>query len=78
MPHQFRRKPNKHGKTPLVGIEPRTYWSQSLIPPPRCHYAIKPWAIPNDSYVTSLQVKHHQKSTKDSNFKFQPNYDGSI
>ncbi|KAJ0484909.1 hypothetical protein HanHA89_Chr14g0562141 [Helianthus annuus] len=37
MPHQFRRKPNKHGKTPLVGIEPRTYWSQSLIPPPRCH-----------------------------------------
>ncbi|MFS8024425.1 hypothetical protein Hanom_Chr16g01463101 [Helianthus anomalus] len=35
--HQFRRKPNKYGKTPLVGIEPRTYWSQSLIPPQRCH-----------------------------------------
>ncbi|MFS8011726.1 hypothetical protein Hanom_Chr14g01312441 [Helianthus anomalus] len=37
MSHQFRRKPNKHGKTSLVGIEPGTYWSQSLIPPPRCH-----------------------------------------
>ncbi|MFS8032886.1 hypothetical protein Hanom_Chr17g01562951 [Helianthus anomalus] len=37
MPHQFRRKPNKHGKIPLVGIEPSTYWSQSLIPPSRCH-----------------------------------------
>ncbi|MFS7944275.1 hypothetical protein Hanom_Chr06g00510161 [Helianthus anomalus] len=35
--HQFRSKPNKYGKTPFVGIEPRTYWSQSLIPPPRCH-----------------------------------------
>ncbi|MFS7907229.1 hypothetical protein Hanom_Chr01g00068831 [Helianthus anomalus] len=34
--HQFRRKPNKHGKTPLMGIELRTYWSQSLIPSPRC------------------------------------------
>ncbi|MFS7954673.1 hypothetical protein Hanom_Chr07g00633291 [Helianthus anomalus] len=37
MSHQFRRKLNKHGKTPLVGIEPMTYWSQSFIPPPRCH-----------------------------------------
>ncbi|MFS7900462.1 hypothetical protein Hanom_Chr00s115056g01809241 [Helianthus anomalus] len=37
MSHQFRRKPNKHGKTPIVGIEPRTFWSQSFIPPPRCH-----------------------------------------
>ncbi|MFS7927770.1 hypothetical protein Hanom_Chr04g00313041 [Helianthus anomalus] len=35
--HQFRRKPNKYEKTPLVGIEPKTYWSQSLIPSPRCH-----------------------------------------
>ncbi|MFS8018032.1 hypothetical protein Hanom_Chr15g01387391 [Helianthus anomalus] len=25
MPQQFRRKPNKHGKNPLLGIEPRTY-----------------------------------------------------
>ncbi|MFS8033450.1 hypothetical protein Hanom_Chr17g01569721 [Helianthus anomalus] len=23
--HQFRRKPNKYGKTPIVGIEPRSY-----------------------------------------------------
>ncbi|MFS7949699.1 hypothetical protein Hanom_Chr06g00574651 [Helianthus anomalus] len=23
--HQFRRKPNKYGTTPFVGIEPRTY-----------------------------------------------------
>ncbi|KAM0061762.1 hypothetical protein Hdeb2414_s0004g00139921 [Helianthus debilis subsp. tardiflorus] len=32
--HQFRRKPNKYEKNLLVGIEPGTYWSQSLIPPP--------------------------------------------
>ncbi|MFS7899665.1 hypothetical protein Hanom_Chr00s071463g01789091 [Helianthus anomalus] len=25
MPHQFSRKPNKHGKTSIVGIEPMTY-----------------------------------------------------
>ncbi|MFS7954630.1 hypothetical protein Hanom_Chr07g00632791 [Helianthus anomalus] len=35
--HQFRRKPNKYWKTPLTGIEPRTYWSQNFIPPSRCH-----------------------------------------
>ncbi|MFS7967152.1 hypothetical protein Hanom_Chr09g00782421 [Helianthus anomalus] len=23
--HQFRRKPNKYGKNPLLGIEPKTY-----------------------------------------------------
>ncbi|MFS7959276.1 hypothetical protein Hanom_Chr08g00689221 [Helianthus anomalus] len=41
--HQFRRKPNKYGKNPIVGIEHKTYWSQSLIPLPKCHYAIKQW-----------------------------------
>ncbi|MFS7972670.1 hypothetical protein Hanom_Chr09g00847521 [Helianthus anomalus] len=35
--HQFRRKLNKYEKTPLVRIEPRTYWSQTLISPSRCH-----------------------------------------
>ncbi|MFS8000775.1 hypothetical protein Hanom_Chr13g01182421 [Helianthus anomalus] len=35
--HQFRRKPNIYGKTPFVGIELRTYWSQSLISLSRCH-----------------------------------------
>ncbi|MFS7939144.1 hypothetical protein Hanom_Chr05g00448291 [Helianthus anomalus] len=31
--HQFRRKPNKYGKTPLVRIEPKTYWSKVLSHP---------------------------------------------
>ncbi|MFS7983770.1 hypothetical protein Hanom_Chr11g00978401 [Helianthus anomalus] len=35
--YKYRRKPNKYEKTPLVGIEPRTYWSKRLIPPPKCH-----------------------------------------
>ncbi|MFS8026434.1 hypothetical protein Hanom_Chr16g01486681 [Helianthus anomalus] len=35
--HQFRRKTNKYVKIPLVRIERRTYWSQSLIPPQRCY-----------------------------------------
>ncbi|MFS7889826.1 hypothetical protein Hanom_Chr00s000005g01611621 [Helianthus anomalus] len=31
--HQFRRKPNKYEKKNLMGIERRTYRSQSLISP---------------------------------------------
>ncbi|MFS7985970.1 hypothetical protein Hanom_Chr11g01004961 [Helianthus anomalus] len=31
--HQVKRKPNKYGKTPLVGIKPKTYWSKVLSHP---------------------------------------------
>ncbi|MFS7962197.1 hypothetical protein Hanom_Chr08g00723841 [Helianthus anomalus] len=34
--HKFRRKPKKYWKS-LVRTETKTYWSQRLISPLRCH-----------------------------------------
>ncbi|KAM0064574.1 hypothetical protein Hdeb2414_s0003g00104561 [Helianthus debilis subsp. tardiflorus] len=35
--HNAVGNPINMGKPPFVGIKPRTYWSQSLISPSRCH-----------------------------------------